>query len=329
MRVSCAHLLFAVLAPVAAATAQTTHAQADPDAPSLLSQAPAVPGLSARLRGLNAAVSLTSVHDSSTGWYTVSTPALAYTVSPRFSLDLSTPLYLYRLADESTTVLTVIPAMQGMPARQTQQTVTSLQPQHWEPGDTVLAAHGNFGQGWLQYMLTPSMTMPSGDTAHGLSTGRVTFDVDNHFLAHTRAMAFVLDMGGGDSSSLVNRLVTKDYTTLGPLAHFQAGVQAPLPFGASFETAAYEQLPIGNTKVYQTVITPGRPPREVLAGQSVSEDNGFTNTLMVPLSRHIGLMGYYNRSLRLHLDDVGVGLTFVLRPRQASRPRSLLEEAGQ
>lgn len=325
-----AHFLWAVLLVAAAMAAQEKRVPADPDAPSLLSEVPSVPGVSAKLRGLNAGVALTAVHDSSAGWYTVMTPAVAYTVSPRYSVDLSMPVYLYRLAEDSATVTTTVPGGPGQPPRQVQTTTTSLKPQRWEPGDVVLAVHGNFSHKWMLYTLTPSMTMPSGDSEHGLSTGRVTFDLDNHFIARTRAVDFVLDLGGGDSSNLVNRLVTKDYTSLGPLAHFQAGVQAPLPWRASFQAVAYEQLPIGDNKIYQTVREPGRPPQQVVTGRSVSEDNGFTNTLIVPLTRRMSLVGYYNRSLRLHLDDVAMGVTFVLRAQgEWKQPRSLLEDVEQ
>ena len=293
--------------------------------PSLLSEVPSVPGLNARLRGLNTGVTLMSVHDSSSGWFTLVTPATTYTRG-RYSADLSFPLYLYRLADETTTVTAQQPGRPAGPPEQ--KTVTTLQPQRFEPGDAVLALHGNWGWRQVLYTLSPSMTMPSGDSAHGLSTGRVTFDVDNHFVTPAGRVNLLVDVGGGDSSTLFNRLVTKDYSSLGPLAHFQAGFAAPLPRRWTFQAVAYEQLPIGDTKTYRTVMRPGHGTELVVTGRSVSEDNGFTNSLTVPLSRHVTLLGYYNRSLRLHLDDAAVGVTFVARaPKQRQGgDRSLVDE---
>ncbi|MGB7750157.1 MAG: hypothetical protein WCF88_01280, partial [Candidatus Acidiferrales bacterium] len=46
---------------------------------------------------------------------------------------------------------------------------------------------------------------------------------------------------------------------------------------------------------------------------NVTEDNGFTNSLDVPLTSQFTLSGYYSRSLRLHTDTTAVGLSYVLR----------------
>ena len=306
-------------------------APADADVPSLLAEVPGVPGLSQRLAGLNTGVTLLSVHDSASGWYTLVTPATTWAFARRYSADVSFPLYLYRLADESASTKTPPPPQGPGPGRPPQPTTTTtlLMPQYMEPGDTVLALHGTWGSQHAFYTLTPSMTMPSGDSEHGLSTGRVTFDVDNHFVAPVRAVNLLLDVGGGDSSTLFNRLVTKDYSSLGPLMHFQAGFGVALPWRGSFQAVAYEQLPIGDTKTYRTVVRRG-VAQQVVTGRSASEDNGFTQSLTLPLTRHLSLLGYYNRSLRLHLDEAAVGLTFVARaPKGPRRMRSLVDEAAR
>lgn len=309
--------LILALLPACSATAQSAAKQppADPDAPSLLSEVPAVPGLAARLRGLNAGITFTGVHDSSTGWYTLFTPAVSFSFARRFSVDASMPVYLYRLAETSvSTTIDPGPTPPGQPPQPPRTvTTTSLQPRTWDPGDLVLAAHGNFSSRHLQYTLTPSFTLPTGDSDYGLSTGRVTFDIDNHLQVPVGRSALLIDLGGGDSSNLVNRLVTKDYTSLGPLAHFQAGVLVPLPFRSSFQSVAYEQLPLGDSKLYTTLSRPGFPDRTVVSGRSITEDNGFTNSLAVPLSQHLTLQGYYNRSLRLRLDTAAASVTYVWR----------------
>jgi hypothetical protein len=66
----------------------------------------------------------------------------------------------------------------------------------------------------------------------------------------------------------------------------------------------------------------------VVSGRSVSEDNGFTNSLSVPLTSHWTLQGYYNRSLRLKTDTVGMGITFIARG-QALRRRQQLSYYDQ
>ncbi len=316
-------LLLFLLAGGVAAQSAAKRQPADPDAPSLLSEVPSVPGLAARLRGINAGVTLTSVHDSSVGWYTLFTPAVSLSFARHYSTDLSMPVYLYRLGESTVTTTAAGGASgSGQPQTPSQTTTTSLQPRRWDPGDMVLAVHGNFAGSRLQDVITPSMTLPTGDSDSGLSTGRVTFDIDNHAQVSLPRLNLVLDLGVGDSSNLVNRLVTRDYTSLGPLAHFQAGLSVPLLHHSSFQSVSYEQLPLGDNKLYTILTRPGYPDRAVVSGRSVSEDNGFINSLSVPLSNQITLQGYYNRSLRLHLDIAAVSLTWVWRgyqPRAAGR----------
>ena len=302
-----------VLCITASALAQTSAKQPppDPEIPSLLSEAPNVPGLAARLRGLNAGITVAGVHDSSTGWYTLFMPAGSLSFARHYSFDVSMPVYLYRLA-ETTVTTSATPAQPGQPPSQTTY-ATTLQPRTWDLGDMVLAVHSNLATGRLQNVFTPSVTLPTGDSDSGLSTGRMTFDIDNHTQFNIRRGALLLDLGGGDSSTLVNRLVTKDYTSLGPLAHFQFGLLTPFIGRSTFQSVAYEEFPLGDNKLYTTITRRGYPGRTIVTGRSVSEDNGFTNSVAVPLSPHLTLQGYYNRSLRLHLDTAAMSLTWVWR----------------
>ena len=159
-----------------------------------------------------------------------------------------------------------------------------------------------------------SATAPTGDTEYGLSTGHPTFDFSNNFERPFRALTPNLELGVGDSTSPINPLVTRNFPSIGPLAHFQAGFAFPMPFGASFNTDAYEQLPIGDQKTYQTLQRHGNTPAvTVVTGHNVTEDNGFTNSLDLPFGSHLTLSAYYNRSLRLKDDAVSFGITYVLR----------------
>ena len=280
------------------------------------------------MRGFDAGVTLTSVHDSSAGWYTLVTTAGSYTFSRHFSTDISMPVYLYRLAETDSTTTSNQPPAPGQPSGPvTTTTATTLQPHTWDPGDLILAGHATFSSARWFDTFTPSLTLPSGDANTGLSTGRVTFDFDNHLQAPLFARTSgLLDIGIGDSSNLVNRLVTRDYTSLGPLAHFQLGIVVPLALPlanrSSFQTVAYEELPLGDQKIYTTLTRPGYPDLTVVSGRSVSEDNGFTNSLFLPLTNHLTLQGYYNRSLRLHLDTAAVGISWSLRGQRPRKKRA-------
>jgi hypothetical protein len=256
---------------------------------------PGVPGLAGPSRGWNAGLTISGVHDSVTGWATIATPAVGYSFNDTFSIDATIPIYMYRLAESRSTH-----------PRPTQQLVN----QRGEPGDIILGFHAQFIPRLFQYQLTGLVTAPTGDEAYGLTTGRVTFDLSNHFERSFGRFTPNLEIGGGDSTTLVNRTVTKNYTSLGPLAHFQIGIGIDLFRGMSFETDAYEQLPIGDQKIYG----PSRRGKAtVVTGYNVTEDNGFTNALDIPVNNHFTLSGYYSRSLRIHSDTAAIGITYILR----------------
>ena len=113
----------------------------------------------------------------------------------------------------------------------------------------------------------------------------------------------------------IPNISTKNYQpSQGPLSHYQVGVGVALPFGASFDAAAYEQLPVGDQKIYALASgAAGRRGELVVTGRKIAEDNGFINSLDVPMGGHMTFSAYYNRSLRYHSDTVAVGYTYVLR----------------
>jgi hypothetical protein len=260
---------------------------------------PEVPGLYPALRGWNAGATITGVHESTTGWATIFIPAIGYNFNDIFSIDATVPIYMFRLSES----LAAHPKPNAL-----------LVNQRGIPGDVVVGLHAQFIPRRFQYQLTGLVTAPTGDEVYGLSTGRVTFDISNRFARTFGRITPTSEMGGGDSTYLVNRILNKNYTSLGPLAHFQVGVGVELFLGISFESEAYEQLPIGDQKIYGPS-RKGKPP--IVTGHNVTEDNGFINALDVPLDRHTTFSGYYSRSLRFRADTAAIGLTYVLRPAPA------------
>jgi hypothetical protein len=219
------------------------------------------------------------------------------------------------------------------PKQQTTGSSESLAVALGDLGDTWIAVHASFNPLHLQNTATASMTVPTGNRSDELSTGRVTFDLSDHIERYFGKTGVLLDLGGGDSSGLFNRLVTQDYTSLGPIAHFQTGLVFWLPGRTYIQSLAYEQLPIGDQKLYTTLNTPGGPGPSggpsitVVSGRNVSEDNGFTTAVGIPLTPHVTFSSYYNRSLRLHLDTVSVGMTFVFKGTPLKRRMSLIDRA--
>ncbi len=269
----------------------------------------------AALSGFNAGVTFAGVHDSYVGWYNIVAPALSYSFSPRYTADVSMTIYPYRYAPNSSA---------------TTATAKPLVFAGGDLADTLFEAHATFEPRNVRDIATASMALPTGNHSDGLGTGRVTFNFDNRLEYYPARNAgrtgFLVDVGGGDSSGLVNRLVTEDDAALGPLAQFQTGIVSWLPRAISLQSIAYEQLPIGDQKTYRTILTP-RGPQLLVTGRRVNEDNGFTTSLFVPLNPRTTFAASYNRSLRLHLDTVSFGFTFTWKSQSRRRSDSLVDRA--
>lgn len=307
-----------LLATCVSAHAQVTAATgiAPGRVPDKVQVVPRVPGLGSVLEGLNAGLSYHSVHSSSVGWYSVTTPAVNYTFSRRFSVDASTSIYFNRLVQNTNTATA---------------TAQPLVKDRVDPGDTLIGFHAFFEPGSLQDTMTASLTAPTGDRRRGYGAGQVTYDFSNHLERYFNQLGVVLDVGAGNSSGLFNDQVVKDYNSVGGLAHFESGLVYWLPHRAYVEAVAYEQLPLGSQTVYRTVARgenthaeedgpgeggnppPTNPPPVATTVTTVAEDNGFTTFVGIPITHHLTLSGYYNRSIRQRVDTVSVGMTFVLR----------------
>jgi len=316
-----------LLALCASAHAQTAAAGIAPGhLPEKMQTVPRVPGLSTLLDGLNAGITYSGVHSSSVGWYSVTTPAVNYTFNGRFSADASTSIYFHRLVQNlDPATATAHPLVDG----------------GVNPGDTLIGFHAFFDPGSLQDTVTASLTAPTGERSTGFGTGQVTFDFSNHVDRYFNKLGVVLDLGAGNSSGLFNNLVFKDYSSVGGLAHFETGLIYWLPRHTYIEAVAYEQLPLGGQTVYRIVPQGedarrnddgggsggggGNPPPTSTV-TTVSEDNGFTTFVGIPLSNYFTLSGYYNRSLRQHLDTVSFGITYVVRG-TSRRKLSMIDKA--
>ncbi|QNI37630.1 hypothetical protein [Edaphobacter albus] len=266
------------------------------------------PDANAILPNFNAGITFTSVHDSLTGWSTLAIPSVSYTINNTFFIEGNIPIYFYRLAESK--------AAHPKPDKR-------LVKQRGELGDAFFSLHALFTPERFSYETILSFTAPTGDTDYGLTTGRVTFDINNRFSRNYRRLTPLLEIGAGDSATLVNRQVKKNYTSLGPLAHFQLGFVSNLSRWASFESDLYEQLPIGDQKIY-SAYRKGRPT--IVIGHNVTEDNGFINAIDIPLNRKTILSSYYNRSLRRGIDDVGISLTFTLHGAPSSSENLSFDE---
>jgi hypothetical protein len=276
---------------------------------------PQVPGLSSRWRGFNAGLTFQQVHDSSAGWYNLFTPAVSYSFSRHYSADASISIYTYRLVEMESTG-------SGSGAGS-----GALVADHGDMTDLTVGAHATFWKGDWRTTATVLGTAPTGNQSAGLGAGQFTFDFSDRVDRYFDHGSLMMDVGGGDTSGLFNRQVTQDQTSVGKVVHFAAGGVVYLPWDLYLQSVAYELLPIGQQTVYATVNPPGSPPLPMYTGTGISEQNGFTTTLGVPLGSHFTAWSYYNRSLRQGTDTVSTGITYVWRPTVGRRRLSMIDRA--
>jgi hypothetical protein len=255
-------------------------------------------GMIPAAKGFNASIGTISQHDSANGWSSFLTPNIAYRFNRYLSVDVGTPFHFYINLESNA----------GTDAKP----VYTYAVHHRIVGDTTLAFQGNFTALSLNYGATFSLGLPSGDTVHGLGAGQVTYNFNNHFERSFRRFTPDIELGVGDTSNLVDQRVVKSYIAVGPMAHFQAGTYVDVPWRMSFEANAYEELPLDTNIVYSTT-TKGKKKITTETNTDPGEDNGFITALDIPLSPHLTLSGFYNRSLRDHDDVAGFSFTLILR----------------
>ncbi len=273
-------------------------------------------------KGFSSYTNFQGSHDSSSGWSTIVSSSVQYDVNKHFGVGLGIPFYL---------------SHNGVPASAITSGKNSppLTTQYGSLGDAALTL--NFAAGGpLGYKATVTGTAPTGDTSSGISTGRPTFDLNNHLEREVGFLTPFAEFGFGDSSALVNKRVKRPYTTLGPLSHFKAGAGMDFLKYFNFSLSGYETLPIGNQKVYShefvrskngTIIHLGADHKKhrfalvaVDTGQGILEDNGVTTELGINLGKHVDLSATYNRSVRQSLDTVEFGIGY--RFGKSTRPQA-------
>lgn len=247
--------------------------------------------------GFNASLVTTGQHDSSSGWATILTPDVAYRFNSVFSLDASVPIYADIQVRQNI----------GTKAKPVYTEVTK----HGVPGDSSIAAQLDRQGDILSYTGTGTLGLPTGKTAYGLGAGKVTGDFNNHIEKDLGIFTPDIEFGIGNSTSLIHRRVRKNFSSLGPLAHFQAGSSLDLPLNISFDAEGYEELPLSASTVY-SITGVGRTKSKNRTTNS-AEDNGLTASLDIPVGSHITFSGFFDHSVRTGDNVVGLSITFLAK----------------
>jgi hypothetical protein len=255
-------------------------------------------GIVPATRGFNASFGTSQQHDSTNGWSWILNPNAAYRLNKYISVDAGTPIYIYVNVEDNV----------GSAAKP----VYEQSIRHGAFGDTSLSFEGDLSALTVEYNGTLTLGLPSGNTDYGLGAGQVTYNFNNHFEKGLGIFTPDIELGFGDTSNLVEQRVLKSYVAVGPMAHFQAGTSVSLPRNMNFEADAYEELPTAKNLVYSTT---GKGKKKVTTStnEDPSEDNGFITSLDIPITPHLTLSGFYNRSLRDRVDVAGFSFTFLLK----------------
>lgn len=242
-----------------------------------------------------------SIHNSVLGWTQMTTPVVAYRFNRHWSVDLSVPAFFSIHSYVASTAPT------------SSTTTYKLETLRHLVGDTSLATRytTDFGRAFT-YTGSATMSLPTGADSYGLGNGQVTYNLNHRVDYSAHWVAPFVETGIGDTSSLIDREIQRTYTTIGHIAHFQAGSQFLLPFRSAFTASAYENLPIGDQKIYRPVRV-NHAWVERAVGVSLAEDNGVDTILEIPLNRNVIVSGFYSRSVRLKYDTTGVSVTVSMR----------------
>jgi hypothetical protein len=258
------------------------------------------------MKGFNASLGTTSQHYSIDGWSSFLMPNVAYRFNRYFSMDAGVPIYMYVNVDANVGT--------------TKKPVYMYSPEKGVFGDASISFNAETSFHTIDYNANVAMGLPSGNTDYGLGAGQVTYNINNHFERALGKFTPDIELGFGDTSTLIDQRVAKSYVAVGPMMHFQAGTSLELPWSMTFEAEAYEELPLSKNIVYSTT---GKGKRKVTTAtnEAPAEDNGFNTSLDIPLTNHVTLSGFYTRSLRNHDDVAGFSFTFILK----APPREIVQ----
>jgi hypothetical protein len=137
----------------------------------------------------------------------------------------------------------------------------------------------------------------------------VTFDWDNHFSHDFDRLTPFLNVGVANSVP-DTRFLHRPYTSLGTLAHFEAGSELDLGHKFSVSASGYYILPWGAQQIF--VRGKKSSPGSIKGGASLTRDDGINLGLDYNLSRFVDLGAGYSYSAYSVLNTVSFGVELNL-----------------
>ncbi len=242
------------------------------------------------------------------GTFTRLDTRVGYRFSKHFEVDAGLPLYLVHASASSTAAGS--DSANGI-------------------GNAYLSLRFGFSNSLTSFVSSLTGSAPTGDTAKGLSTGRVTVDWNNYLgITAGRITPFV---NAGLASSISDTpFFTRPFTSLGKVAHFEIGADVQAWRALSVGGSAYEDAPFGQQKVYSKLIRRGqaagsgrgrgRGPKSgvfetqsvTVGGAGIARDSGGSAWLSVNPGRVVEFQAGISRSTEYDLNSVFFGVVIDL-----------------
>ncbi len=234
--------------------------------------------------------------------------SVGYNFNRFWGVDLGIPVYVVRASTTSTSTST---------------TTTRLSSGNGI-GDTYADLRLTVDNPLLNFGSTLIGRAPTGNTRLGMSTGRATFEWNNHFDRSFLGLRPFANVGVANSISDTHFFV-RPFTTLGMVALLEGGATYKVLHFASVGTSLYADEPWGQQKVFSKLMSrqtsmmtsstgsqrgPFATAAETVGSAALARDNGFSAWVGASPIHYLDLEVAYNRSVHYDLNTVsfGVGL---------------------
>jgi hypothetical protein len=224
-----------------------------------------------------------------------------YNFSRFWGVDLGIPVYVVRASTSTSTTTTPVSSGNGI-------------------GDAHVDLRLTVNNPLLNFGSTLIGRAPTGSTSLGMSTGRATFEWDNHFDRSFLGLQPFANAGVANSISDTHFFV-RPFTTLGMVALLEGGATYKVFHLASVGASLYADEPWGQQKVYSKLVSrttlmvgsrrqPFANVAETVGSAALARDNGFSAWVGASPIPYLDLEVGYTRSVHYDLNTVsfGVGL---------------------
>ena len=214
-----------------------------------------------------------------------------YNFNRFWGVDLGIPVYVVRASTSTSTTTTPLSSGNGI-------------------GDAHVDLRLTVNNPLLNYGSTLTGRAPTGNTRLGMSTGRATFEWDNHFDRSFLGLQPFANAGVANSISDTHFFV-RPFSTLGMVALLEGGATCKVLHVASVGASLYADEPWGQQKVYSKLRAgPSKTAAETVGSAALARDNGFSAWIGASPIPYLDLEVGYNRSVHYDLNTVsfGVGL---------------------